>query len=145
MKYKLAIQNFFKKLNLEKINWDIKASDDTIHSFSNLDIINSLNNAPEHSLKPILKTLEQQNDNIIGINNILKQIAKSYCDNRLFLIQALLDDYKKANTLKLRKHFQNLIDKFTESDLKEAGIYEEWQQIKNQKIDHNFQLTPTWE
>lgn len=145
MKYKLAIQNFFKKLNLEKINWDIKASDDTIHSFSNLDIINSLNNAPEHSLKPILKTLEQQNDNTIGINNILKQIAKSYCDNRLFLIQALLDDYKKANTSELKKHFGNLIDKFTESDLKEAGIYEEWQQIKNQKIDHYWQLTPTWE
>ncbi len=144
MKYKIAIKKFFEKLNLSEVHWDIIASDDTVHPFTNHNIIISFDNGTEHTLKTILSTLEQQKGDRVKINNVLKQIAKTYCDNRVFLIQALLDDYKKANTSELKKHFQNLIDKFTETDLKKAGIYEEWQQIKNQKIDHYWQLTPTW-
>lgn len=138
--YQQALKDFFIKLNLQEKKWKIIASDNTEHPFSNLDVIQSLNTSPDNAIKMILTTLEQQNGDVVKINNVLKQIAKSYCDNRIFLILALFEDYKKAKYYDQKDYFKNLINKFSENDLKEAGIYEQWKKIT--KPNNYWQLTP---
>jgi t-SNARE complex subunit (syntaxin) len=133
-----SLKNYFKRLKLSEIYWEIKADDDTVHPFTNLNVIQSFNHLSDEQAKAILHTLENFNSDRIKINNFLKTIAKSYCNNRIELIKGLYKDFKNANTDDLKNHFKELIDKFSDEDLEKAGLHF-WR-----KKNHNWQLTPTW-
>lgn len=130
MKYRLAIKNYFDKLDLLEKKWKIEANDGTIHSFSNYNVIDSFQNMTNDSLKTILITLDQFNGSRIGINSYLKRIALEYCNNRHGMMKALIKDYKKSKDRKQKQQFARFIEKFPKTDLETANIYHEWQKIK---------------
>ena len=126
----IKILNYFTKLNLQRIQWIINADDGTQHPFSNIDVVNSLYNLDEEKGQGVLIALQKFGQDRIKINTFLKSIAKSYCDNRLLIIQGLLKDLKNSKTDEQKKHFYNLINNFGIADIKESGIYDEWKEIR---------------
>ena len=129
----MAIQSkiveYFAKLKLAEIEWEIIASDKSKHPFKNTDVIKSLYQLEDSKADQVLQALNQLNHDRTKINLFLKTIAKSYCDMRHTLIQALLQDYKNSNTEELKDHFYIVIARFSVSDMKKAGIYEEFKKI----------------
>lgn len=125
----INIVNYFAKLNLQRIHWVIVADDGSQHPFSNIDVVNSLYNLDEEKGQGVIIALQKFGQDRIKINNFLKQVAKSYCDNRLLIIQSLLKDLKNSKTQEQKEHFYNLINNFGVADIKKSGIYDEWKKI----------------
>ena len=129
----MAIQSkiveYFAKLKLAEIQWEIVASDNSKHPFKNTDVIRSLYQLDDTKADQVLQALNQLNHDRTKINIFLKTIAKSYCDMRHSLIQALFQDYKNSNTEELKDHFYKVIARFSKEDMKKAGIYEEFKKI----------------
>ena len=44
--YRDQIKFYFDKLNLTKVHWNIIADDETVHPFTNIDVINGFQNCP---------------------------------------------------------------------------------------------------
>jgi hypothetical protein len=130
--YRDQIKFYFDKLNLAKVHWNIIADDETVHPFTNIDVINSFQNCPEDGLKSTYVTLCQMHGDRMQINSFLKGIATHYCNNRFTLIQALKEDYQKQTTKEGKKFFYDLLAKFTESDLDKAKVLGFWKKINSQ-------------
>lgn len=135
---KKALKQYFKKLHLSEVSWQIKADDETVHPFTNLNVIDALKNFKDEEANIILSNLQSLNGDRVKINHMLKSIAKSFCDNRIEVIKNLFKDFKNAKTDEQKKHFKDIIDFFSNEDLEKAGIGF-WR-----KKNHNWQLTPTW-
>ena len=130
MKYKLAIEKYFKTMNLKTKKWDIVANDGTTHPFTNYNVIEAIKGMGDEALKPILDTLQKCSGDRVAINGFLKKVALEFCNNRIGVIQALIEDYSKSNNLAQKKLFANALKYFPENDIEKAGVLAEWLTIK---------------
>ena len=126
MEFQKKIINYFAKMNMAEVKWLIVAEDGTKHPFANKDVIKCLESLNNDKAEAVLKTLEGFYCDRIRVNTFLKGIAKQYCDMRFGLIKALVEDFKKAETVKMKAHFYGLLKKFDISDLKKAGVFDEF-------------------
>ena len=130
MKYKLAIEQYFKTMNLKTKKWDIVANDGTTHPFTNYNVIEAIKGMGDEALVPILDTLQKCNGDRVAINGFLKKVALEFCNNRIGVIQALVEDYSKSQNLVQKKHFANALNHFPVNDIKKAGVFKKWLTIK---------------
>ena len=126
MEFQKKIISYFAKMNMAEVKWLVVAEDGTKHPFTNKDVIKSLESLDNDKAEAVLRTLDSFYCDRIRVNTFLKSIAKQYCDMRFDLIRALAEDFKKADTVKMKSHFYGLLKKFDVSDLKKAGVFDEF-------------------
>ena len=111
---------------MAEVKWLVVAEDGTKHPFTNKDVIKSLESLDNDKAEAVLRTLDSFYCDRLRVNTFLKSITKQYCDMRFDLIRALAEDFKKADTVKMKSHFYGLLKKFDVSDLKKAGVFDEF-------------------